>query len=210
MSARRTVLSLGCLLLTLAPVVADAEDDAALRKQIARLTEEVSQRLRQIAELEARLGEGEPHVGLEGYCPVTLMDDLKWETGNPELQATFAGCTFRFVDAQQRQKFRQSPEKYAPMLGGYDPVLWLDHGERAPGRRRHGLFYKGKIVLLASEATLTQFYAQPERYATFAIAPPPSAPAMTDESPVVKNSESSPAVQPQRRGRWLRRRWRNR
>jgi len=57
------------------------------------------------------------------------------------------------------------PWPLAPVLSGYDVVSYLEQGHLVPGKRRHGVFYQGRIYLFANEQTLRKFELQPERYA---------------------------------------------
>jgi YHS domain-containing protein len=141
-----------------------AADPAKLREELARLTSEVAERLRRIAEIEAELQCKNPPVGLEGYCPVTLVNESRWQRGKSEHSATYGGRLYSFVDAERQRQFEESPQKYAPVLGGCDPVLWQEKSVRAQGRRQHGLFYDGKIILFVDENTLKRFADAPERY----------------------------------------------
>ena len=49
-------------------------------------------------------------------------------------------------------------------MGGHDPILWLEQGKRVVGRRRHGVYFHGKVVLFANEDSLERFYDHPHRY----------------------------------------------
>jgi YHS domain-containing protein len=141
-----------------------AADPTTIRKDIARLTSEVSDRLKQIASLESQLDTASPRMGLEGYCPVTLVNDMKWVIGSPDHSVTFEGCAYFFADMQRMQEFQQSPHKYTPTISGHDPVLWFEKGERVVGRRNHGVYHRGKIVLFASEESLRRYSDDPRRY----------------------------------------------
>ena len=61
--------------------------------------------------------------------------------------------------------FFASPERYAPVLSGDDPVLALDAGRNVPGDRRYGLTYESRTYLFSSPETLNVFSAAPEKYA---------------------------------------------
>ncbi len=38
-------------------------------------------------------GKKEVRLGLDGYCPVCIVDGKKWVRGNPEFQTTYDGVT---------------------------------------------------------------------------------------------------------------------
>lgn len=163
-NSTRTVFCLGVLLVCSLPHYSQAADPVEIRIEIARLTSEVSQRLKRIAALESQLDSGAPRRVLKGYCPVTLVNEKRWVIGNADYNITLNGRVYFFADEQRKQEFEQSPDKYTPAIGGYDPVVWLEKGERIAGRRRHGVFYAGKIVLFASEDSLVRFCDDPSRY----------------------------------------------
>ena len=79
-----------------------------------------------------------PRVGLEGYCPVCILDANKWAKGSPEHQATYDGVTYYFPEeAIKGEKFLASPAKYVPALGGDCIVCYAKLGECVPGMINH-------------------------------------------------------------------------
>lgn len=58
-------------------------------------------------------------LALQGYDPVCYFTDGKPIKGSAEFTATYKGATYRFVSAEHRSRFMQSPEKYAPQFGGF-------------------------------------------------------------------------------------------
>jgi protein disulfide-isomerase len=109
-----------------------------------------------------------PPLGLDGYCPVTLVEREKWVKGDPKFGAHHQGRTYLFASAEAQAKFLQDQgyQKYAPALSGYDPVKYAERGELVDGKRVHGVFFHNQVFLFADEAGLQQFWADPERYAT--------------------------------------------
>lgn len=113
----------------------------------------------------AAVGPGAPPpVALEGYCPVTLVERKAWAKGDPQYGAVHRGQTYHFAGSEEQRRFLGDPDRYAPMISGYDPVLAKDYGRLTPGDRRHGVFYGSRVLLFASEETLTQFCRAPQRY----------------------------------------------
>ena len=141
-----------------------AADQGEIREEIERLRTEVAERLKRIADLEAQLDADRRHVVFEGYCPVTLVTEERWVRGKSDHRIVSGGRVYHFADAHKMQLFKQSPERYTPVMGGCDPVVWLEQGQRILGRRKHGLFWRSQIVLLASEENLDRFVAAPDRY----------------------------------------------
>ena len=51
-------------------------------------------------------------VGLQGYCPVCVIEMKKWMKGNQPFAAQHDGKTYLFPGAQQQQMFEMNPAKY--------------------------------------------------------------------------------------------------
>ena len=102
---------------------------------------------------------------MEGYCAVTLAENEKWEKGNRLWGARHRGRTYLFVSQQQRQKFLSDPDRYSPVLSGYDPTRYIDIGEPVVGQRRHAMWFRGKAYFFTDENSLARFSIRPEYYA---------------------------------------------
>ncbi len=107
---------------------------------------------------------GHPPLGLDGCCPVTLVEQQKWVVGDRPWGAFHRGRTYLFVGPDQQRRFLADPDRYAPVLSGYDVVAALA-GRHVPGLREHGLFFDGHVYLFADEASLEEFSSRPEHYA---------------------------------------------
>jgi protein disulfide-isomerase len=108
---------------------------------------------------------GNPPLGLDGYCPVLLKEQKRWVAGDRRWGAIHRGRTYLFTGPEEQKKFLESPDTFAPVISGNDPVLALDGGQAIAGRREHGVFYENRIFLFADEASLQRFYQNPNRYA---------------------------------------------
>ena len=105
-----------------------------------------------------------PPVGLDGFCPVQLTDFGRWVPGNPQWGMIHEGRTYLFAGPAERAKFAANPDRYAPVLSGYDVVLAAERGVLVPGKREFGGWYRGRVYLFANEQTLHQFDQDPNRY----------------------------------------------
>jgi protein disulfide-isomerase len=103
-------------------------------------------------------------LGLEGYCPVTLVDKGSWVEGRAQWGARHRGRTYLFASAEQQKAFLADPDRYAPALSGDDPVLACDTGKQIAGQRRYGVTYQARTYLFSSPETRTAFTANPQRY----------------------------------------------
>jgi YHS domain-containing protein len=113
-----------------------------------------------------QLPPGAPPLGFDGYCPVSMRNSWKWVPGDPRWGVVHRGHTYWFATAEEQKQFWTDPDRYTPALSGNDPVLALDHKQQVPGKREHSLDYDGLFYMFASEATLQQFTANPQRYST--------------------------------------------
>jgi YHS domain-containing protein len=109
-----------------------------------------------------------PPTAMEGYCPVTLLDARKWHKANPQFGAIHRGRTYLFRSATEQTKFLADPDRYSPVLSGFDPVVFATRGEQIEGKRSYGLTYNRQIYLFADEQTLRAFEQSPQAYATAA------------------------------------------
>lgn len=108
----------------------------------------------------------QPPIGLEGYCPVSLVQRRVWTPGDKRWKAVHEGRVYLFAGLQQQQQFFANPILYAPLLSGYDLVQYAETGQIVLGRREFGLYVDepGPIALFADEAALERFLANSAYY----------------------------------------------
>lgn len=111
-------------------------------------------------------------VELDGYCPVVLTMQKKWRKGDSQFEAVFENRRYFFVNQEHLATFQNKPARYAPYRSGLDIVSIRDEMRRQPGKRRHGVFYKDRIYLFASEMNLQKFWKSPDEYVEYAHAHP--------------------------------------
>jgi peroxiredoxin/YHS domain-containing protein len=58
------------------------------------------------------------HLAVQGYDVVAYQDG-KAREGSPKVESVYRGVTYRFIDAANRLKFAEDPEKYVPTYGGW-------------------------------------------------------------------------------------------
>ncbi len=112
-----------------------------------------------------QLPPGSPPLGMEGYCPVTLVNQKRWVQGDSRWGAVHRGRTYLFTGPEEQKHFLASPDSFSPVMSGNDPVMAADQRQVVPGTRTHGVFYGNRIYLFSSEASLQQFNQNPRRYA---------------------------------------------
>ena len=104
------------------------------------------------------------NVGLNGYCPVCVIEAKKWEKGSPNIVSIYDGTTYRFPSDAIKQKFDASPAKYVPALGGDCTVCYAKAGKRVPGSVRHGTLHNNRLFLFPSAKELEAFRANPSEF----------------------------------------------
>jgi YHS domain-containing protein/thioredoxin-related protein len=107
----------------------------------------------------------EPKLALEGFCPVTLSEKEAWVPGDRRWGAIHRGRVYLFASPSHQKQFLDDPDRYSPVLSGYDPTRFIDQGEPVEGKRQHGMWFRGRMYLFAEEASLERFQRSPEYYA---------------------------------------------
>lgn len=59
------------------------------------------------------------NLAIKGYDPVAYFTDNKPVKGDAEFEFDWQGATWRFSSDDNRQRFINDPEEYAPQYGGY-------------------------------------------------------------------------------------------
>lgn len=106
-----------------------------------------------------------PPIGMEGYCVVTLAQEGKWAKGNKKFGAIHRGRLYLFGSGQAQKTFLSDPDRFAPALSGYDPVLFRETQKLVDGKRSHGLTFNGQVYVFASEESLRKFETSPKPFA---------------------------------------------
>jgi YHS domain-containing protein len=107
--------------------------------------------------------------GLDGFCPVQLLENGRWQPGKKAWGVIHRGRTYLFSGADEQHRFQADPDRYAPVSSGDDVVVLLEQGRSVSGYRQHGLQFDGHIYLFASESTLEKFRSNPHYYADRAM-----------------------------------------
>jgi YHS domain-containing protein len=108
---------------------------------------------------------GNPPLGLDGYCPVTLWEKQEWALGNRQWGAVHLGRTYLFRGEEEQRRFFADPDRYAPVASGYDVVLAVEQGQLVPGARNWGCYYGDRVYLFSSVDSMKKFEANPAMYA---------------------------------------------
>jgi protein disulfide-isomerase len=106
-----------------------------------------------------------PPLGMEGYCVVTLTEQVKWSKGDRRFGAIHRGKLYLFAGADEQKKFLADPDHFSPALSGFDPVTFTEAGKLVDGKRAFGLTFNNQMFLFTDEASRNKFEADPRRYA---------------------------------------------
>jgi len=109
-------------------------------------------------------------IGLDGYCPVCLVDGDKWAKGAAEHQTTYDGITYYFPNDTIKQEFLASPAKYVPALGGDCVVCQAKAGKRVPGSTSNASRHGNRIFLFPSPKEQQVFAKNPKEFANVDLA----------------------------------------
>ncbi len=109
-------------------------------------------------------------LALEGYCPVSILEMLKWVKGDPAYRVVYDGRTYLFANEQGKKMFEANPAKYVPSLGGDCVVALVKMGERVPGDIRHASVHDGRLFLFSNADAKQMFLADPAAYANADLA----------------------------------------
>jgi len=76
-------------------------------------------------------------LAIHGYDAVSYFTDSKATKGNQKYTATYKSAIYQFSSEENRNQFKQNPEKFAPQFGGFcamgvalnkkldtDPTAW--------------------------------------------------------------------------------------
>jgi YHS domain-containing protein len=103
-------------------------------------------------------------VGLDGYCPVCVVEMKKWEKGNPSIASNYDGMTYYFPSSAIKAKFDASPEKYVPVLNGDCIVCLGNMNKRVPGSVRFSALHQNRLYLFPAEQQKSMFLANPAAF----------------------------------------------
>ncbi|QDT04976.1 YHS domain protein [Rubripirellula lacrimiformis] len=103
-------------------------------------------------------------VGLQGYCPVCVVNMKKWVKGNPQFSAKQDGKIYLFPNDEQKNVFLSDPAKYTPVLGGDCVVALVEMHKRVPGDLTFAVAHQNRLYLFANEQAKKMFQANPAKY----------------------------------------------
>jgi hypothetical protein len=100
---------------------------------------------------------------LEGHDAVAYFTDNAAVRGDPAIQLTWAGLTWRFASTANRDAFQKAPEQFAPQFGGFCSnginyaIPWGGGG--GPDSWR---IYRGKLYVFGGRSARDHFEIETE------------------------------------------------
>lgn len=101
-------------------------------------------------------------VALYGYDPVAYFIDKSARPGIAEYEFRFANLIWRFRSEANRKAFADSPEKFVPEFGGYDPLAVVQ-GVPLEGNPAFFAVHEQKLFLFSREESLMRFLESPQK-----------------------------------------------
>jgi protein disulfide-isomerase len=112
-----------------------------------------------------------PELAMQGFCPVTVINEDKWVEGKPEFGVIHLGKLYLFTTEEKMNNFLADPLPFTPVLNEIDVVRFFEERKIVPGKREWGLkdpIYN-RMFFFADEAAMNHFYNEYERYTDAAI-----------------------------------------
>lgn len=112
-------------------------------------------------------------IGLDGHCPVELIDSLalgtspSWISGSPAYAVRHRGRIYHCSSELARQKLLSAPDRYTPCLSCFDLVCFFETGDLVDGKCEFGCIQPNtkRVFLFATKENLEAFDRDNQRYA---------------------------------------------
>ena len=86
-------------------------------------------------------------IAIKGYDPVAYFTSNKASKGKKDLIHTHQGITYRFANPNNRDLFKQNPDRYEPQFGGWCAYAMAKEGEKVDINPKRFSIEKGKLYL---------------------------------------------------------------
>jgi len=105
----------------------------------------------------------EAPVAIEGYDPVAYFREDKAVKGSPEFTFEWAGVTWHFASADNRDTFKKEPADWVPQFSNGDICPFgLAHGKKVKGDPKQWVIVDGKLYFTAHERARAAVQADPQ------------------------------------------------
>lgn len=89
----------------------------------------------------------EDGLAIRGYDPVAYFTEARPVEGDPAHSAEWRGATWRFASAENRARFLEDPEKYAPAYGGFCAWAVAAKGKLYSTQPDNWTIHQGRLYL---------------------------------------------------------------
>ncbi len=127
---------------------------------------------------------------MNGFCPVTILDNAKWEKGDTALKTTYDKRTYYFVNKEAKAKFDKFPPKYVPALGGDCIICLINVNKRIEGSVFYSVRHKDRLYLFPGDVAKKEFKDEPEKFENADL-------ALNGNCPVCKKGGSNEKGKPE-------------
>lgn len=102
------------------------------------------------------------NLAIRGYDPVAYFTEGKAVKGDKDFTLGWQGADWRFANAENRDRFSEDPEKYAPQYGGY--CAWaVSRNYTAPTDPDAFTLVDGKLYLNYNKRVMNQWLEDRDR-----------------------------------------------
>ena len=91
------------------------------------------------------------NVVLDGYDVVSYFTTASAVPGKAKHSVTYDGVVFHFASAENRDMFKQSPEKYTPKYGGFCAFAVAMKNAKVPTNPNTFKLYNGELLLFFND-----------------------------------------------------------
>lgn len=100
-----------------------------------------------------------------GFCPIALVNTGQRVQGSVANSVRHRGRTYLLENPAAVQEFLRTPDRYSPVLSGYDPMVFLESGDLVEGSLEYALHdpKSGIVILFSSAETQAKFKSDPMR-----------------------------------------------
>ena len=103
------------------------------------------------------------NLAIEGYDPVAYFTENRPVEGKKDFEHEWMGANWRFSSAANLSKFKDNPEQYAPLYGGYCAYA-VSQNMTASIDPEQFTIHKGKLYLNYSKKIKTRWLANRDVY----------------------------------------------
>lgn len=106
----------------------------------------------------------EAELAMQGYCPVSIIDDKKWIKGDEQYSVILDGHKYLLASQANQQKFLKRSTKYTPALSGDCVVTYAAMKTRQAGDLNAAAIHQGRLFLFASPEQKRIFMTAPKKF----------------------------------------------